>query len=300
MKIIKMKMACLLTCLLVLSAIPLASAQGPFDMTCPTCNGTGWVTCDTCHGEGWVGCSKCEGKGWYYEDQTCQICGGDGKKDARIVRTDSDAEWTLYGADWKLDITGKFYDYDDGTYGTVYAATYRYGTLYDEGRKTVWFSGHSYTTVNFVLDAAYDGADWTYTIYLESSEPITCTTCGGDGVVSVKVNCVACGGRGTVKCDTCGGDGTLTCPRCNGKGYVTNWVAIGGATLAFLVVVGGGAYAYAKRRKPTAPVPTPTPTPAVPEIKPTPPAEGKVHCIHCGAGIPESATVCPVCGRKQE
>lgn len=262
--------------LLAFSIVPVL-AQSFFDKTCDRCDGKGWIVCSECNGSGEVICSKCDGKGYYYEEQTCSTCGGDGEKTAHISRTDRDSDWVLHGPDWYLRVTGKFYNNEnEGTYGTVYAVTRRYGEVYDEGRKRVWFSGRSHAEVTFDLDIKDDGADWTYNIYLESSDPITCPDCGGTGKIITKVTCEVCGGDGEVTCSTCGGDGRLTCPSCSGRGYVLDYGKIGGVALGGLFVLGIAFFALSSMSgRPTASQPTVSSPSVEVSFKP-PPASGKI------------------------
>ena len=165
----------------LLLSIPCVSAA-----TCPDCNGTGEVDCPSCGGDGKV-----------TESYTPEI-----------VRTDRSGKWTLRGFDWKMEITGEFYNEDeDGTYATVYAATYRYDTVYDEGTKRVWFDSEEKTEVKFVLDVKDDGADWKYNIYIKETESVT----------------------HEVECSRCDGTGKITCSRCDGTGQITTSSGGGGS-----------------------------------------------------------------------
>lgn len=231
--------------LALLSAITLSAfqpvfAQGPFDMTCPECGGTGKIsqtsTCSICHGSG-------QTTVW----QTCGTCYGSGDIAPTITLKSWNGWTTLVGFDWVARVEGVFHNEEDsGTYGV---ATSRVNTVTDtfyHSSSRTYFPPHTDVTITIDTPEIEWLTDWTYSVYLSSRDDITCPTCDGSRGNNVVVTCSDCNGSGSVNT-------VLTCSTCKGRGYITNQSAVNIAIVVVAVIAIGGAlgaaFALSRRKK---------------------------------------------------
>jgi len=222
------------------SAFQPVFAQGPFEVKCPNCNGTGKVsevnTCSICHGSG-------QTTVW----QTCTTCSGSGEIEPTITLKSQSGWLALSGLDWVARVQGVFHNEEDvGTYGV---ATSRVNTVtesYYHSSPRTYFPPHGDVTITIDTSEISLLTDWTYSIYLSSKDDITCNACDGAKGKNVVATCSQCSGSGQV-------NSILTCPTCKGTGYITNQSAMNLAILALAVVVIGGvvgtALALSRRKR---------------------------------------------------
>lgn len=223
-----------------LSAFQPVFAQGPFEVRCPNCSGTGKVsevnTCSICHGSG-------QTTVW----QTCTTCYGSGKIEPTITLKSRSGWLALSGLDWVARVQGVFHNEEDrGTYGVATSKVNTVTETYYHSSPRTYFPPHSDVTITIDTSEISLLTDWTYSIYLSSKDDITCTACDGTKGKNVVATCSQCSGSGQV-------NSILTCPTCKGQGYITNQSAVNLAILAVAVVVIGGvlgtAFALSRRRR---------------------------------------------------
>jgi len=239
--------------LLVSNIIMVVFAQGPFDRTCPKCDGSGKISvstaCSECQGSGEVlttkTCSACQGSGEVPITSTCPICHGSGEImvwkecttcygsgeiEPQITRKSMDGWGTLVGLDWAARVKGVFHnEEDEGTYGKATSKVNTVTTSYYHTSPRTYFPPHQDVTI--IIDTLEIDflEDWTYTIYISSKDDITCPSCEGSGGESVIATCSECGGEGKVttlqECSECDGSGEVTtlqaCSECGGTGEIT-------------------------------------------------------------------------------
>lgn len=245
-------------------------AQGPFDKTCPECDGSGEIsttnTCPTCHGSGEVSttstCSICQGSGQTLVWEECTTCYSSGEIAPTITRKSMNGWGALSGFDWVARVQGVFHnEEDEGTYGKATSKVNTVTETYYHTSPRTYFPPHEDVTIT--IDTPEIGllTDWTYSIYISSKDDITCPSCDGSGGESVIATCSECGGSGEVTtlqaCIDCDGNGeitsTQTCPTCNGRGYVTNQTAVNLAIIGVVVIIGSvvgiTAFALSRRKK---------------------------------------------------
>lgn len=230
-------------------------AQGPFDMPCPECHGSGEIsttsTCTTCQGSGEIStistCSICQGSGQTMVWEECTTCYGLGEIAPTITLKSMDGWGTLVGLDWTARVQGVFHnEEDEGTYGKATSQVHTVTTTYYHTSPRTYFPPHEDVTITIDTPEVDFLEDWTYTIYISSKDDITCSSCDGSGGQSVIATCSECGGSGEVTtlqaCSECNGNGeittTQTCPVCNGRGYVTNQTAVNLAIVGVVVIIG--------------------------------------------------------------
>jgi len=152
-------------------------AKGPFDMTCPTCNGSGQIT----------------------TTQTCPTCQGTGKVEPDITKKSMNGYGTLVGLDWVARVEGVFHNEEDaGTYGVATSEVHTVTETFYHSSPRIYFPPHQDVTITIDTPEITFGQDWTYTIYLSSIDDINCPECGGTGAKSVLTNCPTCNGSGYV------------------------------------------------------------------------------------------------------
>lgn len=258
-----------------LSAFPLVFAQGPFEMTCPECHGSGnktiTSTCTACQGSGQVSststCSICKGSGQTTVWQMCGTCYGSGETAPTITLKSMSGWTTLVGLDWVARVQGVFQNEENvGTYGVATSRVNTVTNTYYHSSPRTYLSPHTDVTITIDTPEIEWLTDWTYSIYLSSKDDIVCPTCDGSGGESVIATCSACSGTGRItsiqNCITCNGSGKVasvqTCTLCNGRGYITNQSAVnfaifGVAVVAIGVVLGTAMFARSRRKKQTGP-----------------------------------------------
>jgi len=208
------------------SAFQPVFAQGPFDMLCPECHGTGKIsttsTCSICHGSGQITV-------W----EECVTCDGSGKIAPKITLKRMNGLGTLVWLDWVARVEGVFHNEEDkGTYGVATSEVHTVTTTYYHSSPRTYFPPHEDVTMTIDTPEIELLTDWTYTIYLSSKDDITCPSCDGSGGRSVLATCSECNGSGRVTT-------TQTCLVCNGRGYVTNQTAVNLAIFGVTVVIIG-------------------------------------------------------------
>jgi len=230
------------------SAFQPVFAQGPFDMTCPECHGTGKISCSTCQGTGQISststCTICHGSGQTTVWQKCTSCDGSGKIAPTITLKSMDGWGTLVGLDWVARVQGVFHnEEDEGTYGIATSKVNTVTKTYYHSSQRTYFAAHEDTTITIDTPEIGFGEDWAYTIYISSKDDIECPSCDGSAGKSVVTTCSECNGSGKVTttqtCSICNGIGSLLCSRCNGRGYVTNQSAVNLAIFGVAVVIIG-------------------------------------------------------------
>lgn len=206
-------------------------AQGPFDMTCPECHGTGKVSCSTCQGTGKVTATV-----------QCSTCQGTGQIQPTISLKSMNGWGALSGLDWVARVQGVFHNEEDkGTYGVATSEVHTVTTTYYHSSPRTYFTPHEDVTITIDTPEVGFLTDWTYTISLSSLDKITCPDCNGSGTKSTLTTCSVCNGLGKV-----------TCSRCDGRGYVTNQTAVNLAIVGVAVVIIGsvlGATVFALSRR---------------------------------------------------
>ena len=168
-----------LMAVLLLSAFNVmpALAQGPFDMPCPTCQGSGKITVT----------------------QTCQNCHGTGKVDPTVTLKSMSGWGGLSGLDWAAFVKGVFHNEEDvGVYGSATAKVTTLTATHYETSPRTFFPPHEDVPITLIIEEITFGEDWTYTIYLAEADDIDCPGCHGTGAVSVLSTCPKCGGSGYV------------------------------------------------------------------------------------------------------
>jgi DnaJ-class molecular chaperone len=249
-------------------------ATGPFDQTCPNCNGAGTitrdltVTCPACQGVGSTTsqhtCDKCSGTGKITVTTTCSACGGNGSVSPSVAVKATNGYGTLSGLDWvaRCEITLQNEE-DEGTYCVVESHIHTVTNDYYKQSPRTYLQPH--TDKKITVDTKEVGltTDFTYGIYIKSVDSITCKVCQGSGGSSTIATCDRCSGTGVVTetntCNNCHGAGqitvqdSITCSTCDGSGYVANWstISIVGLGIAVLIIVGSiGAFTLNKRKLP--------------------------------------------------
>jgi len=256
--------------LLASSIIGTVFAQGPFDKTCPKCDGSGEIsttnTCTDCQGSGEIStidtCSICHGSGQTSVWETCTTCYGAREIAPTITRKSMDGWGTLVGLDWTARVEGVFHnEEDEGTYGKATSEVNTVTTTYYHTSPRTYFPPHTDVTITIDTSEVDFLEDWTYTIYISSKDDITCPSCDGSGGESVVDTCSECDGSGEVttiqSCVDCNGNGEITsilpCPECDGRGYITNQTAVNFAIVGVVVVIGSvvgiTGYAISRRKK---------------------------------------------------
>ena len=255
---------------LFLVSINIVNAAGPFDQTCTNCQGTGTVThsvtitCPSCQGTGEITttntCDKCGGTGKITVTTTCNNCGGSGTVAPSVRVVSSNGFGTLNWLDWiaRCEITLQNEE-DQGTYCVVESKVNTVSEAYYHQSSRTYLAPH--TNVKVTIDTPEIGAltDWTYSIYIKSTDSITCNVCKGSGGISTISTCDKCSGQGTVTttvtCANCQGmreitkQESQTCPTCNGTRYVTNWMMISIVAVLVIALVAGSTGALMLRRK---------------------------------------------------
>lgn len=215
-------------------------AQGPFDMPCPECHGSGEIsttsTCPTCHGSGQITV-------W----EECDTCYGSGEIAPTITRKSMDGWITLVGLDWTARVKGVFHnEEDEGTYGKATSKVNTVTTTYTHTSPRTYFPPHTDVTITIDTSEVDFLEDWTYSIYISSKDDITCPSCDGSGGQSVIATCDECNGNGEIT-------SIQTCPKCDGRGYITNQTAVNFAIVGVVVVIGSvvgiTGYALSRRKK---------------------------------------------------
>jgi len=253
----------------ILSTFQPVFAQGPFEMTCPECHGSGETSstsiCTTCQGSGEVSitstCTVCKGSGKTTVWQTCGTCYGSGDI-APTITLKSWNGWTaLVGFDWVARVEGVFHNEEDA--GTYFVATSKVNTVtetfYHSSPRT-YIAPHADVTITIDTPEIEWLTDWTYSIYVSSKDDITCPTCDGSGGQSVLATCDTCDGVGSVTtaqdCAECDGTGEITtvktCTLCNGSGYITNQSAVNFTIIGVAIVIIGcvlGVTLFARSRR---------------------------------------------------
>ena len=186
-----------------------AKAKGPFDTTCPTCNGSGQIT----------------------TTQTCTTCQGTGSVEPDITKKSMNGYGTLVGLDWVARVEGVFHNEEDvGTYGVARSEVHTVTTTYYHTSARTYLPPHQDVTITIDTPEITFGEDWTYTIYLYSVDSITCPDCGGTGAKSVLSTCPTCNGSGYV------------------TNWTVIWTTIIAAAVAVVAVVGIATYALRKKK----------------------------------------------------
>jgi len=232
---------------------PTAMVRDSSTITCTACQGTGKVTttgtCDVCKGTGKTTVVK-----------TCSTCDGSGKAVPSVVVKSTNGYGTLSGLDWvaRCEIVVQNEE-DEGTYCVAESRVHTVSQDYYHQSSRTYLTPH--TNVKITIDTPEIGAltDWTYSIYLESVDSITCEACQGSGGSSTIATCEKCGGTGTVTttntCTNCQGTGKVTtqesiiCPTCNGSGSVTNWTIVSIVAVFAIGLFAASIAAVALRRK---------------------------------------------------
>jgi DnaJ-class molecular chaperone len=254
-------------------------AAGPFEQSCPKCNGTGTiphnttVMCPTCQGAGNitapVTCDKCQGTGNITTTTPCSTCGGTGKVNPTIATVSTSGAETYDGSHdvIRCEITLNN-QAGEGTYCTaesVVHLTYGLqGTPGDYVRQSgrVYLAPHTDTKITIdTVDIGF-AMTFTYSVYLKSFDQITCPDCKAEGSFSSTTTCDKCNGTGTVMangvCPDCNGTKTITtlgnlpCQNCNGSGSITNTLNVSllaGGIIGLIAAGSFGAFMLHKKKK---------------------------------------------------
>ncbi|MCW4024976.1 MAG: hypothetical protein NWF01_08080 [Candidatus Bathyarchaeota archaeon] len=245
-------------------------ATGPFEQTCPRCNGTGTIlqnttiTCPTCHGAGNVSvpitCDKCNGTGTITITTPCNTCGGSGKVNCPVAIISTSGVESFDGSSASFvscQITVKN-EANQETYCIAEATVHITGGVgpnfepadYTVKSGATLLAPHTDTTITINTPKNGIFLSFTYDIHLKSVDQINCPDCHGTGGFSSNVTCDKCNGTGTVMfngiCPECNGTGVVTlqeniaCPECHGTGHILNWLTAALVAVGIIVIVAVG------------------------------------------------------------
>lgn len=168
---------------------------------------------------------------------------------------------TLAGLDWvaRCEITVQNEE-EEGTYCVIESQVHTVSETYVRQSGRTYLEPHTDTKITIDTPDVGWLTDWTYSIYIKSTDDVTCDVCQGTGAIEGLITCPKCGGDGiytsTSTCTNCHGTGsvikeeTITCETCNGSGGVTNWTAITAVVVivAVVAVASLGIVAYRKKK----------------------------------------------------
>ena len=190
--------------ILVILAFFIIWALTPVD--CPECNGSGTITvkCGACNGSGTITkiCGACHGAGTIERELAYKVLDHYEEKVNAIT-----------GVWFKFHITIKNMDKRAGEF--MVEVTVNVAGHIDKRTQTVWLSAQERRELIFPPDGWYQPGFSTYSIsYDVDPQNVTeiCSTCGGEGTLTV--TCPTCRGKGTI---------TKTCSKCGGTGKVSRY-----------------------------------------------------------------------------
>jgi ribosomal protein S27AE len=167
-------------------------------------------------------CPRCGGSGKITITQTCSTCRGYGVLEPNINLKRTLAWGSEPRAPVATFVAGVFQNEENvGAYGLATAEVKTPTTSYTNSSSRTYFPPHEDITITIIVKEIAFESYWSCIIYLSEVDDIPCSSCDGNGVVSLVIDCPECGGTGFVT---------------EHAEDVTNYLVVGGAIVGVAIV----------------------------------------------------------------